>query len=524
MSQLESLHPRHGGKEAAGHRPSQKVSFVLGAGLLTQWTRCLNSAVHGFYPRVAEEVKRNGVTELLYTADQMGKFQQSLFCTIPHNHLVKYLKYILSGVKDKRDRDDVLKEFVRRGVLMIMSRITDCNDSHAAYALCRDTRIDQMLQNTLIGGKEEYTIEAFVQMELKHGWDRQRMMEDARNFLTEIVCYGHSPMKNPICVICNIGYVKIHKGDGEYVKDQACLVCAEKMESQEAVSGKRKAVEGVAVKPESKKGPAEQARGMGGIDKTAQGIVQSYEQKVKLLAERYEGMEPQEIIQKIIGKDIFIDTPGSSSIAYLGMTGEQPGKLLASYLVSVKGECDFLRSGVMHWLEKLKAKKQKEGQHPMLLKCLAAAIAYLPKLEEGLARARAEAAFRDEVILDAADLAASPPPTPAQAEALGDDDFAASPAKTDDAEVQTAIAEALVEMLKYSVSTGITAPSFHIAALMEYIQTNRATLSCERVAAAAGEEQTLRRQVEGALEAMVLSGDISKRDDHPSFTHRLAPQ
>ena len=80
-------------------------------------------------------------------------------------------------------------------------------------------------------------------------------------------------------------------------------------------------------------------------------------------------------------------------------------------------------------------------------------------------------------------------------------------------------------MLKKTVAKSIHGDvSFHMDALMEYIQKNRATLSCGRVAAAAGEEQTLRRQAEGALAAMVLSGNITTRGDHPAFTHRLVPQ
>mmetsp|Transcript_31676 Transcript_31676/g.103496 ORF Transcript_31676/g.103496 Transcript_31676/m.103496 type:complete len:140 (+) Transcript_31676:785-1204(+) len=90
-------------------------------------------------------------------------------------------------------------------------------------------------------------------------------------------------------------------------------------------------------------------RGMNSLDTAGQGIKETYERKLQVVAVRYPNKTAKEIITKMIGADVARDSLNTSD----EITGQQGGRLLASYLHSIKDDAsnDFLSSGVNNFLQ-----------------------------------------------------------------------------------------------------------------------------------------------------------------------------
>eukprot|EP00966_Prymnesium_polylepis_P306944 7092963-Prymnesium_polylepis.2 len=84
---------------------------------------------------------------------------------------------------------------------------------------------------------------------------------------------------------------------------------------------------------------------MNGLDASGEGMRQTHERKLAVIASRYPDLAPKQVITRLLGADV--------SLNDAGVTGEQGGRLLACFLLSVKdnAECAFLSRVVTPWLE-----------------------------------------------------------------------------------------------------------------------------------------------------------------------------
>ena len=96
-----------------------------------------------------------------------------------------------------------------------------------------------------------------------------------------------------------------------------------------------------------------------------------------VVAVRYPNKTAKEIITKMIGADVARDSLNTSD----EITGQQGGRLLASYLHSIKDNAsnDFLSSGVKDFLQTLDKYRMF---YPSQKGLLEQALLFLPKLEQ----------------------------------------------------------------------------------------------------------------------------------------------
>ena len=117
-------------------------------------------------------------------------------------------------------------------------------------------------------------------------------------------------------------------------------------------------------------------------------LKETYERKLQVVAVRYPNKTAKEIITKMIGADVARDSLNTSD----EITGQQGGRLLASYLHSIKDDAsnDFLSSGVNNFLQTQLDKYRMF--YPSQKGLLEQALLFLPKLEQLAAAAAAAAA------------------------------------------------------------------------------------------------------------------------------------
>ena len=232
--------------------------------------------------------------------------------------------------------------------------------------LCQEAKLDKILQCTRLGGREEWTIETFLNPGI---WDelggQAGLKENSKKFLTLIVAGGQKDKPvNALCDVC--GELRVlAKGDrmNLTVIARACLKASVE-EQQEQQAAKRQRV----------------ARGMNELDTTCLGIMQTYERKLQLIETRYPDKTPTEIITKMLRTNVDIDEVSSA------VTGEQGGKMLVCYLHHLyedkPDEAPFLEDGIKEWLEE--QLKKYPICFPVQKSCIEQAIKFYPKLIRGL--------------------------------------------------------------------------------------------------------------------------------------------
>ena len=77
---------------------------------------------------------------------------------------------------------------------------------------------------------------------------------------------------------------------------------------------------------------------MNDLDPTGQGVLETYERKMEVIKARYSELGPKAVVSRLLGADVNMGAGDDETV-----TGETGGKLLLSYLFSVKDKEAWLR-------------------------------------------------------------------------------------------------------------------------------------------------------------------------------------
>ena len=126
-------------------------------------------------------------------------------------------------------------------------------------------------------------------------------------------------------------------------------------------------------------------------DPTGEAIMQVYPRKLELLDARYEGMEPKEVVKRLLGNDVtggWTFPPTDEPVDHEApgvVVGELGGMILTSYLQSLSNDGWEIGGGsglsVKEWLE---TQLPTYLLYPAQKACIEQALKFLPKLEEAL--------------------------------------------------------------------------------------------------------------------------------------------
>jgi hypothetical protein len=338
-----SLHGHKGGVKSTMRMPCESEAFALTVGTAMLWAKLRNSDNPTFFDLVADEVQRAESTMTKWTAQEMKTlFHNRIFCGIGQKGLKLYMQRLVAG-KTETERHNLLEDFIGNVIYRFLATADAGTDAETSLALATKANLDDVLQCKKLGGKPGWRAANFIQQET---WDncgeQSGLAEVAIKFLTMVACKARPVPINPLCVDC--GAMRCtHKGDRTNVVMIACECDTEDVSTANAM--KRKA------SPTTVGG--KRTRGFTqDLDPMNEGVLETYDRKVKLVAQRYPDMDPKAILTKMLGKDVSVDEDipsGRASSSHApGLTGEQGGRIVACYLYSLEKDGtleDFFEDG-----------------------------------------------------------------------------------------------------------------------------------------------------------------------------------
>ena len=233
-------------------------------------------------------------------------------------------------------------------------------------------------QCTRLGGCPDWSVSTLLSQDI---WDQlggqAGLKEVSKKFFTHIVAGAQMPC--PVQELCDVCGEPRCKSVGKRLElvYVACRCESLTFEQKSAIAARKRPRDS-------------NERGMNSLDTAGQGIKETYERKLQVVAVRYPNKTAKEIITKMIGADVARDSLNTSD----EITGQQGGRLLASYLHSIKDDAsnDFLSSGVNNFLQTQLDKYRMF--YPSQKGLLEQALLFLPRRERLAAAAAAAAAPR----------------------------------------------------------------------------------------------------------------------------------
>ena len=420
---MHSLFSASGARKSKHTLPNEREGFALAVGASMQWSKLRDSSNPMFFHNIVEEVKRCEGTERDWSKEQMVHFVQAkLFGGIPQYAVEKWIQSEFLGKRGDEiteHRKALIEVFIYRYLASVDSGV----DSTSALALAEKAHIQEVLQCKGLGGRADWVVEDFISEEV---WNdlggKAGLKAQSKKLLTLIAAAGrkvhgqYAPI-DPYCKDC--GELKFqHQGDRCKLEPVPCGCGAEPLDN----------ADGLRRPPPGGEPPRQRQRGMNELDRTGQGILETYQRKLKaraslrrlalphrpppsaaspsappprppsaascslracvrhthahapsaahtcsqVIATRYPELEPKAVVSKLLGSDI--DTDDHEDDESVGVTGKQGGRLLACYLFSVKDDAalTFLAQGIKAWLE---AQLPKYAVvHPVQTSCLKNAV------------------------------------------------------------------------------------------------------------------------------------------------------
>jgi len=373
---LMSLYGATGGRTKGGVMPVAEEGFALAVGYALLWASRRDSCNVGFFTAVSDVLRAQGVTRMIWSRTTMVDFvTECVFNGITQKGLSTFLQRAVKGLT-REQRDRLMYDFVQSVVYSYLARHESGADYDNAIAFCVNSKIDAVLQCTRLGGCPDWSVSTLLSQDI---WDQlggqAGLKEVSKKFFTHIVAGAQMPC--PVQELCDVCGEPRCKSVGKRLElvYVACRCESLTFEQKSAMAARKRPRDS-------------NERGMNSLDTAGQGIKETYERKLQVVAVRYPNKTAKEIITKMIGADVARDSLNTSD----EITGQQGGRLLASYLHSIKDDAsnDFLSSGVNNFLQTQLDKYRMF--YPSQKGLLEQALLFLPKLEQLAAAAAAAAA------------------------------------------------------------------------------------------------------------------------------------
>ena len=341
-----------------------------------QWAKLRDPSHREFWRTVANEVKRAGGSQQNWSNEELGwVFHEQVLNGIREGVVRRYLNLQCKNLRGAAAHTAVAKEFVNNVIYICLSRSQAGVTHHGALELAAQARLGDVLACHQLGGHLEWTVEEFITADTWAVNGNQAGMKDVcKLFLTTVAAKGGVVPRDPRCPTCT-EFCWEHRG----ARNMKPIPCAcEKGDAATAGTATPKKPE--ASVPEGTTA-GKRRRGFGNdLDPEEQNTLDCFDAKVKLIAERYNRLDPKSILKALLGVDVDKDEKVGT-----GVTGEQGGKLLGAYLYFLEQEkaISLLPDGAIAWLNE---KRPRLMKFPAQKVCIDQALKWLPRLVKALAK------------------------------------------------------------------------------------------------------------------------------------------
>ena len=324
------------GKDGNMH-PAMVERLALGMGMAVRQAkvRCGVTVSINFRELVAEEVKRSGATHHLWSNKIMLEdVYYKMFHKMHDETVAKYIKHLfkaarrLEGAAKLAKQKEISLDWIQLCLFLLIGSLDGLCPTHDEFEeAARDAKLDRILQNKTLGGDPTWSVSTFMDNDKwdKFGeldgigrrvWHALRVMSCIEHDVPEDewVNYkydGRSGLKR-----LKPNEQAPHLSDSEHEEEagQPASDDSDDSESHAPRTPPKKA-------PPSRAKAPRRGRGIGDADVQSLGLQQSYYNKLRDVERSFSGSPFDKVKGMLSSKT--------------GVAGEQGGKMLGAYLVSV---------------------------------------------------------------------------------------------------------------------------------------------------------------------------------------------